>query len=30
MWETRDRLVPSEPQISVGAETAAFLGPIEH
>lgn len=29
MWEQRDRLTPSEPQLSVGAEAGAFLVQIE-
>lgn len=29
MWETRDRLTPSEPQLAVGAEAAAVLAQIE-
>jgi hypothetical protein len=29
MWETRDRLTPSEPQLSVGQDAPAFLAQIE-
>lgn len=29
MWETRDRLTPSEPQLSVGEDAQAFLAQIE-
>ncbi|MBU6373222.1 MAG: peptidase C13 [Alphaproteobacteria bacterium] len=29
MWETRDRLIPSEPQLSVGAQAAPILAQIE-
>lgn len=30
MWETRDRLTPSEPQLSVGAQATAILAQIEN